>query len=748
MHENINLVSDLALIFISAGIITIIFRWLKQPLILGYIVAGFLVGPHFGLFPNVTSVDLVKQWSEIGIIFLLFALGLEFSFKKLINVGSTALITAGTIFIGMFLCGLGVGKMLDWTNMESLFLGGMLSMSSTTIIIKAFNDLGLKNKPFTTVVFGTLVVEDLLAILLMVLLSTMAVSNQFAGKDMIFSFLKLAFFLILWFLVGIYIIPTLLKKAHQFMNDEMLLILSAGLCFGMVVLASLAGFSSALGAFIMGSILAETIEGERIEKNIKGIKDLFGAIFFVSVGMMVEPAIIIEYWQPIIILTVVVILGISFFATAGVLLSGKGVQIAVRSGFSMVQIGEFAFIIAGLGYSLGVMRGFIYPVIVAVSVITTFVTPYFIKMSAPFSVWLSNKLPHSFMNKINANSSSIASVSEQSDWKRLLKVYFGRIVLYSVLLLAIDIASSMYLYPFIDKVFTNISADWKKWISVGITIVVMSPFLYGLAVNKGGISNTFERLWYNKRSNRGPLISLILLRVFLAVTFLLSVFFAYFSLSYWVILAIAFGATSFFLIARRNIHRFEFMERRFLENFNQKEEMERERLPITTSVRTKLVGKDIKLENIIVSPNSKFVGIQLKNIPFRRDFGVNIVKIIRGNKVIVIPSAEEYIYPYDSILALGTDIQVSRFMQEMEADSMEKSDEGAGSITVESFILKDTSYIVGKSLVTIGMRQSGCMIIGVERGNESIMNPSPDFIFNIGDKVWMVGDKQACEWYM
>lgn len=748
MSENLNLVADLALIFISAGIITLIFRWLKQPLILGYIVAGFLVGPHFGLFPNVTNEQVVEQWSEIGIIFLLFALGLEFSFKKLLNVGSSALITAGTIFVGMFCIGLGVGNMLGWTMMESIFLGGMLSMSSTTIIIKAFDDLGLKNKSFTTVVFGTPVVEDLLAILLMVLLSTLAVSKHFAGKEMLMNMLKLGFFLILWFLVGIYVIPSLLRKAHKIMNEEMLLILSVGLCFGMVVLAGYVGFSSALGAFIMGSILAETIEGERISKTVKGIKDLFGAIFFVSVGMMVDPAIIVQYWKPILILVIVVVTFIPLFATCGILLSGKGLMTAVRSGFSMAQIGEFAFIIAALGASLGVMSGFIYPVVVAVSVITTFTTPYFIKMSGPFSVWLSKKLPASWMKHLDEVSSLQKPASRKNDWKNLLNSYFVRVLLYSVMLFAICFASFYYLYPFLTDKADMFGETTIKWICTLATIAVMSPFLYGMVVTRGKLFETFGTLWNDKtHSNKGPLIALILLRVFIAVAFFLSVLFFYFDFSFWIILIITLGATLVFLLARRNIHRFEFLETRFFRNLNQKEEMEMAARPITSSVKSKLTGRDIHLESVVVSPNSRYIGMQLKYIPFRRDFGVNIVKIVRGSKTINIPSADEYIYPSDTILAIGTSDQIKRFMEVMEADANVLPADTAKP-SVESFVLTDHSYLTGKTLIKAGMRNSGCMIIGVDRGKESIMNPSPDFLFQTGDVVWMVGDKVACEWYM
>lgn len=711
------------------------------------------MGPHFGLFPNVTSPDTVKQWSEIGIIFLLFALGLEFSFKKLLNVGSTALITAGTIFIGMFCIGLGVGTMLHWTSMESVFLGGLLSMSSTTIIIKAFDDLGLKKKPFTGIVFGTLVVEDLMAILLMVLLSTFAVSKQFAGKEMLLGLLKLVFFLILWFLVGIYVIPSLLKRGHKLFNDEMILILSVGLCFGMVMLASYAGFSSALGAFVMGSILAETIEGERIGKAVKGIKDLFGAIFFVSVGMMVDPSILVQYWLPVLVLTIVVMIGIPFFATSGVLMSGHNLSTAVRSGCSMAQIGEFAFIIVGLGCSLGVMREFIYPVVVTVSVITTFTTPYFIKLSSPLSLWLSKHLPPAMVKRFDENSSASKTITKHSDWKVLIKMYTIRVLMYSVLLFAIILASFTYLEPFVIQKMPDLSAAATDWICVTITLAVMSPFLYGLATSKGKLSSSFTKLWMEKRGNKYPLIALTSLRLFLAIGFCTSVFFHYFDFSYWVLGLIVVAVTVFVFFSRKNILRFDGLEKRFMENLNQKEEFERSKTPISSSVNSKLTGHDIRLESISVSPDSKYVGKQLFEVPFRKLYGINIVQIVRGSLTINIPSAEEHLYPYDTILVVGTQSQIKIFMEVMEEDSEGEKEhqheiKGEEPIVVESFVVKDSSYIHGKTLSKVGMRDSGCMIIGVERSGESIMNPSPEFLFKAGDVVWMVGIHSACLWYM
>lgn len=588
-------------------------------------------------------------------------------------------------------------------------------MSSTTIIIKAFDDLGLKNRPFTNVVFGTLVVEDLLAILLMVLLSTFAISKHFAGKEMLYNMLKLAFFLVLWFLVGIYLVPTLLKKAHKIMNDEMLLILSVGLCFGMVMLASYAGFSSALGAFIMGSILAETIESERIGKSVKSIKDLFGAIFFVSVGMMVDPQIIVQYWKPVIFITLVVMVGISFFATCGVLIAGKDLKTAVRSGLSMAQIGEFAFIIAALGYSLGVMREFIYPVIVAVSVITTFTTPYFIKLSEPFSKWLPNHLPKRFVERIETNSSSSKSVTKQSDWKKLLKIYISRVITYSVMLIAIYVFFSSYIAPFINSKLDSLSSTSLKWINVILTFLVMSPFLYGLLSNSGRMANLFAKLWSVKRANRGPLMALIFLKAFISVGFCVSLFFHYFKFSGWNLIAVIAGATLFLIMARRNIHNLDFVEDRFLENLNQREELDRERFPISSSVKSKLIGHDIQLEIIEISPNSDFIGKKLKEIPFRKDYGINIVKIIRGNRYINIPSAEEYLYPNDLILAIGTKEQITIFQEVMREDSERVFDNKGSIAEVDSFIVSSSSKLNGQQLMNTRMRDAGCMLIGVER---------------------------------
>ena len=746
MSEEMNLVRDLAVILISAGVFTILSKALKQPLILGYILAGFLIGPNFPFFYGISSTEAVHEWSEIGMIFMMFGLGLEFSFKKLLKVGSGALVTAGTKFIGVFVLGYVIAQALGWTQMESIFLGGLLSMSSTAVVLKSYDDMGLKEKPYAGLVFGTLVVEDLIAILLMVLLSTLAVSNKFEGGEMLLNLGKLAFSLILWFLVGIYVIPTLLKKAKSFLSDEILLIVSIGLCFGMVSLASYAGFSSALGAFVMGSILSETIEGEHISKLVVNIKDLFGAIFFVSVGMMVDPAVIGAHWLPILILTVVTIVGMTIFGSLGALISGRGLNTAVHTGFSLAQLGEFSFIIAGLGVSLGVMRGFIYPVIIAVSVITTFTTPYMIKAATPVCNFLYKKLPVKLLAKLDPSPDSArTSVEEQSEWKALLKSYTLRVLLYSVILLAIFMGSKLYLDKLLVRLLPEATTALRNALSLAVTLLVMAPFLYGLAVNGKDIKHTAVQLMNQKNSNKWPILFLVFLRIFIAIAFVIATILLHYKLSYWSLLLIVLAGIVFLVLARRSVHQFNGLEERFITNLNQKEEYERMRTPFASGLRAKMKGHDVAAENVVISPNSEYAGKQLKNIPFRQKYGINVAKVVRGSRRILIPSPEEYIYPYDEVLAIGTREEVKRFVEEMTAEQERPVSYEPDDFVLDAFELQKGCYLDGKVLRDTNMRQHGCMVVGVEREGQSLMSPKPDFRFRAGDFVWLAGERVECE---
>lgn len=748
MAEELNLVRDLAVILISAGLFTIISKALKQPLILGYIVAGFLIGPYITFFPSITSSEMVHEWSEIGIVFLMFGLGLEFSFKKLMKAGTASLTTAGFKFLGGFVIGFIVGKAIGWTTMESIFLGGLLSMSSTLVIIKAYDEMGLKRKPYASVVFGGLVVEDLIAILLMVLLSTLAVSNRFAGQEMLLNIVKLVFFLVLWFVCGIFIIPTLLKKAKKYLNDEILLLVSIGLCFALVTMATAAGFSSALGAFLMGSILAETIESERIEHLIRPIKDLFGAIFFVSVGMMLSPAALAEHWPVILLLAVLVILSDAFFATSAGLVTGQGLENSVHAGLSLANLGEFGFIIAGVGLNLGVLREFIYPVVIAVSVITTFTAPYIIRLGEPASRFLRKSLPKKALDRIDRTERSAeSSTAESSEWKKLFKVLILRIALYGILIIAAGMASHKYLSPLIYGLFPDFSATALSWISLIITLVVMGPFLYGFGISTGpSINQPAMKLLKEKQGNGLALLGLVLLRSFLVISIVIFEVAAHIELSWRAVLLIAVAGFILVIISRRNIHKYSAIEKTFLSNLNEKEEIRRRSTPVLSSVQAAMAGYDVHLDALVVSPDSSYIGQKMKDLPFRSESGANIIKIQRGAANITIPTGSETIYPYDRLLAVGTSAQLDRLRAMLEASVVSEERGGEEPFEVIPVTLGPDSYLTGHTLRNTNLRDYRCMIISVLHKDEFITNPRPDYKFESGDVVWIAGETSSCEW--
>ena len=515
------LISDLALIMICAGIITVLFKKLKQPVVLGYILAGIIVGPHFALLPTAADKTNIQIWADIGVIFLLFSLGLEFSFKKIVNVGKSAIITASANILFMLLIGYHVGLGLGWSTTESLFLGGMISMSSTTIIIKAFEELNLKGQKFTDLVFGVLVVEDVVGILLLVLLPTISIGKSVDGIELLLSSSKLIFFLVLWFITGVYLVPTFLKKVIHLLNDELLLLVSMALCLGMVWLATSFGFSSALGAFIMGSILAETDEAERIECTIKPVKDLFGAVFFTSVGMLVDPYMFIEYIVPIIVITLVVMLGKIILSTFGFLLSGNRLETSILCGFSLAQVGEFAFIIASSGMAIGVLGNYVYPTIVAVSVVTTFTTPLMIGAAKPFYNFIYRHLPQRWKDYLSTHTTSKKDTNAEEElWKQLFKKYFVKLCIASVILIAIINISFYILQPFLVSHLPGRVADLTATL---LTLAAMSPFLQGLLSVNSDLARIYLTLWHKRMTNRLPLILCTVLRMAVIVIFIMVV---------------------------------------------------------------------------------------------------------------------------------------------------------------------------------------------------------------------------------
>ena len=735
------LISDLALILITAGIVTILFKWLKQPVVLGYIVAGFLISPHFYLLPSVADIGNITIWADIGIIFLLFALGLEFSFKKLLAVGGTASIATLINMGSMLAIGYLIGQALHWSAMESIFLGGMLSMSSTTIIIKTFNDMGLQKKKFAGIVFGMLVVEDLAAILMMVIFTAIGASHHFEGGELFNSVLKLIFFIVIWFVVGIYLIPLLLKKLKRILNDEILLIVSIGLCLGMVLFANAVGFSSALGAFIMGSILAETIESRRIEHLIDPLKNLFGAVFFVSVGMMLIPSILVDCIWIILGLTVVVLVGRVIFATLGVLASGEGLKVSMQAGFSLAQIGEFSFIIATLGMQLGVINEIIYPIIVTVSIITTFTTPYSIRLVDPVYKKLEKHIPKKW-NKLFVGyaASKDTYVNKQNIWRKVLKNVLISVAIYFILAIAVFIISDKTIIPFITA---EIPSVWGRVFASVITLALMAPFLAGLLIPRKEIRKESQRLWKDKYFYKGLLVSLSLLKFFLCITLVLMVLVPLFPKATGVLIVISVVfliALVFFEGYRKRSAKMEFQ---FFKNLNEKEQLEEQQKPVSNELTQDLLNKNIHIEELDIPQNASIIGKTLAELNFKQTTGVSIIRIVRGIEKINIPSGNERIFPLDKIVVAGSDEGIQKFMQLIAEKRKNETDVkmSFNKISLSHFIVEAESELVGCSIKGLKIREkTSCIILKISRNDETIQDFTGDTILQPNDILWLAGE--------
>lgn len=721
------LIIDLALILVSAAVVTLIFKRLKQPVVLGYIIAGFLVGPNFKMFPSIVDVEGIRTWAEIGVIFLLFGLGLEFSFKKLIKVGGVAVITGLTEITLTMIVGYSVGQLLGWNSIDSLFLGGILAIASTTIIIRAFDESGVKNQKFAGIVTGVLVIEDLVAVLLMVLLSTVAVSKTFSGSEMIYSVLKLAFFLVLWFVSGIFFLPTLLRRIRSLMNEETLLVVSLALCFLMVVLATYFGFSPALGAFIMGSILAETTKAEKIEHLTKSVKNLFGAIFFVSVGMLIDPGMMMQYALPIVAATLVLLLGKPLFVTLGAVASGQPLKIAMQSGMSLSQIGEFSFIIATLGLTLNVTSNFLYPVAVAVSVLTTFTTPYMIRFSEPLYKRIEKIIPRKWENVLNRYSVEAQNITEISDWKKVLRFYFINVTILSVVIITIVLLSTLYLAPLFSDY------KWGQTVTAAITLIILSPFLWALAFRRTN-RQAYANVWL-KTSQRGPLLVLLLSRVLLAVLFIGFLFDRLFSP--WIALAGVIVSILILALLSKKIKTFYGkIEMRFLNNYNAREI----EIPDTIGM---LSPWDTHMTIFELNSKSPYIGKTLFESRIREEYGVNIAVIERGDFVINVPGRAEYLYPNDKISVIGTDEQLENFRLHLDSTLAESQKEPTKqTVSLHHFTLGPNCPLIKQTIRESKLRErSKGLVVGIERNGKRLLNPESDLVFEANDKVWIVGNE-------
>lgn len=744
-----DLIQDMALILIVGALVTILFKRIKQPLVLGYIIAGFLVGPHFDYLPTIVDQKNIKTFSEIGVIMLLFSLGLEFSFKKLVKVGGSASITAVIEIVFVGLGGYLTGYLLGWNQMDSLFLAGMLASSSTTIILRAFDELGLKSKQFANVVFGVLVVEDIIVILLMVLLSTVAVTQHFQGAEILFTVLKLGFFMVLWFLVGIYLLPAFIKKTKRWMDEETVLILSIGLCFGMVLLATQVGFSAELGAFVMGSLIAETVLAEKIEHVTLPIKQLFGTIFFVSVGMMIDPQAMYTYAGPIIAITLLTLLGKFLFSAVGAFISGQSLKQAVQIGSSMAQIGEFAFIVAALGMSLGVISDFLFPIAVGVSAITTFTTPYFIKLSEPLFNGITKALPSKWIVRLDAYTSETQKNKDNPLWKKILQEYNRILITHSIMLVAIAL---LFKYTFIPLLNMHIdSVLWRNVVLISSATLLASPFLWAILVKEIKLKEGKETVnsYYLSHSLTG--IS------FQAIRFLLGIFLIGFfidqiaSTRFALVVSIPIIVALLWVFSERVQKIHQRIEEQFISNLNERERLEyiQNKGTIELQQKNKEANKHFQewsayVTELEASDSIVFAGMPLYELDWKKKFGVNVVYIRRNDRTIHLPNGKQRIMPNDKVGVLGTDERIAQL--KLAFDQVVQQVDGEEEIDINDIqVIKaqitEANPYSGKTIKNSGIRKDlHSHVVGIERKGGRLLNPPSSEMIFANDIVWLVGD--------
>lgn len=781
------LIQDLGLILIAAAVMTLIFKKLKQPIILGYLVAGFLVSPFFpgnavmdtlpdmlrNIFEkvNVRDHDSIHTWSEIGVIFMLFGLGLEFSFKKLVKVGKTASITASFEIGFMVMVGFLVGKMLGWNTMDSLFLGAILSMSSTTIIVKAFDELKLKGRSFASIVFGVLIVEDLIAILMLVILSSIALTQTFSAEAILGTSLSLGFFLVLWFIMGIYLLPVFLRRCRDILTDEILLIVSVGLCMMMVIVAVRVGFSAELGAFVMGSILGETVKGNKIEHLTLPVKDLFSAVFFVSVGMRIDPAILHQYFGIILLVTAVTVVGKFIGTSFGALLSGCNVRNSTQAGMSMAQIGEFSFIIATLGMTLGVTSDFLYPIVVAVSAVTTFTTPYLIKSGESFSGWLNARIPERLHMALLRYEVAMTESNRENALTLFWKAHGIKIFLNSIVVIGIVLAVRHVAVPFLgelleDRSARNVATDvsvptpelhalrhdpaaepssdihlaeqttFVGLVACGIAVVLSLPFLWAVFRSRPPQSGDYETetILRLRQLHFGVAVLRFVIGCLL-VGFLVGSFISIHAVSGLLVVTVC--AMLVFLFSHIFEPLYSRMENRFLSNLTEKDkEALEEQLKLF-----ELAPWDVSLTEFELSQNSPLVAKTLQGSGLRNNFGVTVAMIQRGETRLLPPRGSELLLPFDKIYLIGTDEQLDAARKTIQWHSEAASEGHDGDYGLTSFVLDEEHPLVGKTIRSCGVRENiNGLIVGIEREGKRVLNPDSDTVLRGDDVLWLVGE--------
>ena len=740
------LITDLAVILLTAGVVTVLFKKINQPLILGYILSGFLIGPYLPYFFTAQDTASIETWSEIGIIVLMFCLGLEFSFKKLMSVGAGAVITATTVVAGMLSVGYLTGLALGWGHMDAIFLGGMLSMSSTTIIIKAFSELGVEKEDFAQLVFGILVVEDIAGIFMMIILSTISVSKNISGGDLALQLFQLVLYLIIWLVLGIYFLPSIMRKATKLMTDETLLIVSLGICFGMVLLADKLGFSSALGAFLAGSLLAGTIHAERVEHITSGIKDLFGTVFFISVGMMIDPAMIVRYKLPILIISLVVVFGQSICSTVGVLLSGHGLKFAVHCGTSLAQIGEFAFIIASLGESLGVIANYIYPIIVSVSVLTTLTTPYCIKGADKVYHLLQRVLPGKLVARIDREETAESVAKEGSEWMTYLKRYIRITAVYGILMLACTVVGHYLLLPLLLRL--PISSRMARILCLILVYLAMAMFIRPFMDTH---SFAYTKLWVEGGMTRAGLTVLTGIRILLLVLIAFIPLRRVAGASGLFLLPLVAGGLLLLSHSGWLASLYLNAEARFMANFNERNLEENDALSISD-----MLDERLHVSHFTVFPGYHISGKSLKELGWGKRYDVNIIKLVRGSEHLNMPDGDAVLQDGDDIYVIGEADNIATLYnrlggweqpaQQTLREYMESEETETSDLYSFPILVDKNSGLAGKTIRDCGLRRDyDCMILGLQRSRLPIPTPDVHTVIAAGDSIWVLGTQAMAD---
>ncbi len=723
------LLQDLAVILGVAAIVTFIFKLIRQPDVFGYVIAAVIVGPHTPAVFSIKDTVNIKILAELGVIFLMFSLGLEFSFRRLAKVGVSAVVTACIQMGAMMTLGLISAHLLDWGRMDAIFLGCMLAISSTTIIIKALEELKLKTTRFAELVFGILIVQDLVAILMLVSLTNTVTTAQFGASDLMMSALKLAVVVAAWFLVGMFVVPRFIRSVAKHGNDEMLTVVAIGLCLSLVALAARFNYSVALGAFIMGSILAESSEVKRIEHMVEPLKNIFGAVFFVSVGMLFDPHVLVTQWSTILIVSLVVIFGQMIFLTIGAFITGQTLKTAIQTAFTMTQIGEFSFIIASLGLAYGAISHSLYPIVVSVSVITTFTTPYLIRMSGPVADAVNHRIPLRAKEIMDNYCAWIQRRTISNDGQKLLVNGVIKLLLNAVVVVTIFTLSANYLIPVLDEYFqaasTAVGGAWA------FAFALSAPSLWAMM-------NAFVDFYAHSKQNRqvskgrARLVTSIF-----TVALLGGVSFEYFPTLE--ILGVTFTLCGVFLMLfRRQVGvYYRWLEFQFESGF-QADLGGR----VKTGIHARLAPWDARLIEVKVPPGSRIVGKTLIELELREKYGLNVVVISREGQDVVAPKATEFIYPSDILLCFATDLEVERFKFDIESghigiDVLSKPEDYG----LRRFRISRSSPLNQSTIKNSEIREKfDCISVGIERVQERIRSPMSNTVLLEGDVLWVVGN--------